>query len=84
MIEEFKYNYDTYGVKDYGFNDLTINADTKLLANLSKKLTEEKIDISWAGTARFIPGLTKDLLKGLGKAGCRQIDFGMESASNSV
>ena len=84
MIEEFKFMYEKYGVKSFGFNDLTINANITLLGNMAKKIIQEKLDISWAGTARFTPGLNKEVLRNLRDAGCRQIDYGLESASNSV
>lgn len=84
MIKEFKHNYDKYGVKNYWFNDLTINANLNLLSKFTKKLMLDDLKINWGGTARFIPGITKNIIKNMKKSGCQQIDYGLESASRSV
>ncbi|MBL7147680.1 MAG: radical SAM protein [Nanoarchaeota archaeon] len=84
IIKEFKQNYENYGVKHYCFNDLTINANINLLHELSRRLIKEDLKISWCGTARFIPGMTKDLIKNMKKSGCEQVDYGLESASETV
>lgn len=84
MIKEFKQNYDKYGIIHYGFNDLTINANLGLLSKFTKRLAQEDLKIKWSGTARFVQGITKDLLVSMKNSGCEQVDYGLESASESV
>jgi hypothetical protein len=56
----------------------------RMLAGLSRALLERGEDRSWFAQVRFEPGLRRELLALLRRAGCRMLVFGLESAVERV
>lgn len=54
------------------------------MKEISQELLREDIDINWWCMARLDPAFTLDILKLAFCAGCFEIDFGFESASNRL
>ncbi len=68
----------------YYFVDSLINANVKELNKLCDFIIDSNINITWEGKAVFNKGMTSELLQKMHKAGCIDLQFGLESASQSV
>jgi len=68
--------------------DLAINSDIKALSDFCDLMIENRgnqmPEISWSGDAIIHPGMTRELLVKMRKAGCRGIGYGLESGSENV
>ncbi|HPD65170.1 MAG TPA: radical SAM protein [Bacteroidia bacterium] len=61
-----------------------LNGDPKHLKDFCQALINEKVNIHWGGNARPDLTLTPELLELMAEAGCRDLDFGVESGSDHV
>lgn len=73
---------------DYGIRDLQIDDDTfmifkRRMIEVCEALIEEKMDLSWCCLAR-VDHVNPDLLQLMKKAGCWQIQYGIESGSQEI
>ncbi len=71
-----------YNCRHFFFVDEAITP--RSLRLLPAALAEAGAEISWCGAVRFEKALTDSILAELGRAGCRMLDFGLESASEPV
>lgn len=83
ILEEFKLR-KKQGFKFIEFNDSTMNGDLETLSELCDKLIKEKSGIEWGGSARVNPMMSISFFKKMKKAGCKFINYGIESASSNV
>jgi radical SAM superfamily enzyme YgiQ (UPF0313 family) len=56
----------------------------KLMGELSDKIIENKLDISWLADSRFESLFSFELSKKLADAGCKMLYFGLESANERI
>ncbi|MCA9895787.1 MAG: B12-binding domain-containing radical SAM protein [Anaerolineae bacterium] len=73
---------EKYGVRHIFFSDEAITP--KNLRHLPSVLKELDAQFHWGGCVRFEKVVSKEMLDGIGEAGCRMILFGLESASEAV
>jgi radical SAM superfamily enzyme YgiQ (UPF0313 family) len=77
------------------FTDSLVNGNVRRLADMSRKLVDFRVDrvaanresswdFGWAGMAIIHPTMNRDLLVRLRHAGCVQLRYGLESASQKV
>jgi len=77
-------------VKDYGVTrffivDEVLTIKEKLIIELCNLILERGLEIRWAGNSRCDAGALKsNVMELMKKAGCRRVDFGVESGSPSV
>jgi len=83
MIEEIRLR-KSQGAEFLEFNDLLINGNLKQLLDLCNLLIKEKISIPWGGSAAIRPEMDLNLLKKMSQAGCRYLNYGIESGSSKV
>ncbi len=87
VIEKMRHIIDTYGIKDFYFQDDNFGTDLNRVKKILKMITEEFEDIKW-GTlgirADAIIRMDDELLELLEKSGCSNIDVGVESGSQRV
>ncbi len=72
-----------YGIKEISFYDDTFTASKQRVIEICNGLIKNKLEISWSCFAR-VDFIDKDLLVLMKKAGCHQIMYGIESASNEI
>lgn len=65
-------------------NDLSFNADLRFLDEFCDRIIAEDIRIKWYGQAQVRPEMDVKLLLKMKKAGCRQLDLGLESFCDRV
>lgn len=83
IYEEIRLLHDKYGVMEIAFYDDTFTAFKQNVMGLCKLLIDSKIGISWSCFAR-VDFIDENLLNSMKKAGCHQICFGVESASEEI
>ena len=84
IIDEIKFHIKNTKPEEFWFNDLAIDGDTKFLEGLCDEIIKEDIKITWIALAIAHKGLTLDLLNKMKKAGCKTLNFGIESGSDHV
>jgi anaerobic magnesium-protoporphyrin IX monomethyl ester cyclase len=67
----------------YFFFSVDVAAPDELV-NLSEQLRKNNIRIYWQCEARLEKGFTQEVCNSIAKSGCRQLIFGLESASQKV
>ncbi|HPT65909.1 MAG TPA: radical SAM protein [Candidatus Woesebacteria bacterium] len=82
LIAEIKSCYP-YCHGDISFQDDTFTMNSKNVIDFCKKIIKQKLKISWDCNTR-IDLVDKKILTLMKKAGCRQINFGIESGNERV
>lgn len=83
IAEEIKYLVKNHGVKEILFYDDTFTVFKENVKELCSILISEKVDISWVCYAR-VDYIGEELLRLMKEAGCHQICYGIESASEEI
>ncbi len=83
VIEEIEFLIKNYKVKEIKFYDDLFTFNKERVHKICNEIIKRKIDISWSCSAR-VDSVNLELLKHMKKAGCWQIDYGIESGSQLV
>jgi radical SAM superfamily enzyme YgiQ (UPF0313 family) len=71
-----------HGTRLYTFVDETLMVPA--LSGLADEVIERRLDVQWYGETRFHPKIDRALTRRLFQAGCRKLQFGLESSSQRV
>jgi radical SAM superfamily enzyme YgiQ (UPF0313 family) len=82
VIEELKH-VSSLGVRDVLFSTQTFGADQAYALEICRRMTAEKIALSWTCFSR-VDVATPALLSAMKEAGCHTIIFGIESGSEKI
>lgn len=82
VVDELEILNRTTGARHFMFGDLAIKPQR--LERLAAEIQRRSLRLYWSCQARLEAALTDDLLLQLGRAGCRGLVFGLESASQRV
>ena len=83
IFEEINEIVFKYKIGDIFFRDQVFTADRQLVYKICEYLIKNEIDISWRATTR-VDLVDKELLVLMRRAGCYQLSFGFESASQQI
>jgi len=83
VIEELRYLYEKYGIREIEFLDDTFTLNRKRAVRIAKRIREEGLDISWSSSSR-VDTFTDELAHAMKKGGCHTIFFGIESGSQKT
>ena len=83
IIDEINLLKDKYHIRGIEFNDDTFILDRKRVVELCELIIKEKMDILWLVNGR-VNLVDKELLKLMNKAGCKIINYGIESGSQEI
>ena len=86
-IDLIKRVVDDYGIRNIFFEDDNFCANIGRFKEIVKKIIQEKIDISWGllgVRVNTIKAMSDELLKDSVKAGCMNVDVGIESGSERM
>lgn len=83
LLEEIKLLQKDYGIKEISFYDDTFTAFRENVVSFCAGIIREKIDISWSCMSR-VDFVDREILRLMGQAGCHQIGYGLESASEEI
>jgi len=81
---EMEYYFRHYGVNNFVFSDLTAVVTKKGIIDLCTEILKRKIDITWQLPTLRTERVDHSVLKLMYKAGCRELDFAVESGSQKV
>ncbi|KAA0016746.1 MAG: B12-binding domain-containing radical SAM protein, partial [Thermoplasmata archaeon] len=83
VIEELKYLYEKYRIREMEFLDDTFTLNRKRAIRIAERIRKEGLDISWSGSSR-VDIFTDELAQAMKKGGCHTIFFGIESGSQKT
>jgi|GEM_PF-2021452 len=78
VLDEIEGLVNNYGIRAIYFYDDAFTTDKAKARKVCEGLIEKDLDLIW-GTSTRIDLVNKDLLELMGRAGCRQIDYGLET-----
>ena len=84
VIEEIKTQKVKYNTSRFLFNDAMIDWDLSFLEKLCDLIISNRLEITWESRASLNGGFTPRLLDKMAVSGCKQLRFGLESASPKV
>jgi anaerobic magnesium-protoporphyrin IX monomethyl ester cyclase len=83
VISEIKALKQRYDIDGIFFLDDTFTVGTPWVMNLCDALISEKIGLPWSCQTR-VNVVTRELLEKMKRAGCVQVDYGIESGSDRI
>ncbi|MBF0439232.1 MAG: cobalamin-dependent protein [Magnetococcales bacterium] len=83
IIGEITLLYDKYNVREFLFNDSTLNIDNKWLVSLCEEILKMGRPIIWRCNVRA-DRLQKDILHLMKRSGCVKVIMGIESADDAM
>lgn len=84
VADEMEYYVNFYKSDNFVFSDLTAVVDKKIIIDLCKEIMNRKINITWQLPTLRTEAVDYEVLKLMRQAGCRDLDFAIESGSNEV
>jgi anaerobic magnesium-protoporphyrin IX monomethyl ester cyclase len=84
LVSEMRHDIARYGIRNFQFNDSLVNGRMKELEALCDRLIAEHLNVHWWGLARIHHGMTAELVSKMVAAGCQNLMYGVESASQKV
>jgi radical SAM superfamily enzyme YgiQ (UPF0313 family) len=83
LAQEARHLQEHYGIREVCFYDDTFTAVKKEIREFCRGLRELKVDLTWSCFSR-IDAVDEDTLRAMKEAGCHQIMYGFESASEEI
>ena len=83
VVEEIEFLVKKYKVREIKFYDDLFTKDKKRVHEICDEILKRKLDITWSCSAR-VDSVDYPMLKKMKKAGCWQIDYGIESGNQEV
>ncbi len=83
VINEMKMLKEKYHVKNFGLMDPTLTISKDAVMKLCDALIEAKLDVNWGCYGR-VNVVDEELLQKMYDAGCRWMDYGIESGDNDI
>jgi len=84
IVRSLKHYVEHLGVRKFTVCDPVINGDVEVLAELCRRIEAENLGAEWRGEAIPHAGLTAQLLQAMRRAGCVELQLGVESGSDRV
>lgn len=82
-IKELKYLINTFKVKEIMFKDSDFTLNQERVEELCELMIRERINIRWSCNGR-VGGVSLALLNKMRKAGCRLVQYGVESGDEEI
>lgn len=83
VFNEINFLKQGYGMESFYIQDDTFTLNKKRVEEICNRLIDEKINLLWGAETR-VDALDKELIKKMKKAGCRQLDFGVEVTTQAA
>ncbi len=78
VVDELVYVHRQYGTRHFYFADDAMSMNKERMWQICERLQRERLGITWSMMTR-IDAVDEDLLERASRAGCVQIDYGVES-----
>ena len=83
ILDEIIYLQKSYGVKGIYFMDSTLTSNRKWIISFCEEIIKRKMKFIWSGNTR-VDTVDMDMLRIMKRAGCIQLDYGVESGSPKI
>ncbi len=83
FIEEIKYNYERFNIREFDIYDSTFTADKKRVIDICELIRKNGIDVNWTIRSR-VDSVNENVLDALKSAGCHTIMYGIESSDPEI
>lgn len=83
VIAEIKECIERYNIRDFRFVDDVLTIPRRRIVDLCESIIENKLHIKWSCFSR-VDGVDRELLKLMRRAGCYNINYGVEVGSERV
>ena len=83
IVAELRLMVERYGIRDIGFWDDTFTIEHERVISLCREIIKEQLKIEWICLSR-VDTVNRELLAWMKKAGCYQIQFGVESGDENI
>ncbi|RJP74086.1 MAG: radical SAM protein [Candidatus Abyssobacteria bacterium SURF_17] len=83
VVNEIEECVTKYGVREILFRDPLFTADPERAVRISKRIVERGIRVDWRCETRA-DLLTEEMIDSFARAGCKEINFGLESANIQI
>lgn len=83
VLEEVTYLQKEYDIKGIFFVDSSLTTNRKWTLSFCQEIIKRDVKFIWAGNTR-VDTVDEEMLKLMKRAGCVQIDYGIESGSSKV
>lgn len=83
VVDEIELLIEKFGAKEIRFWDDIFTLKKKYVLNVCKEIEERKLDFVWGCFGR-VNTIDKEMLLSMRKAGCWQIEYGVESGNDNV
>ena len=80
FVEEIRYNYDNYGMREFDIYDSTFTAHRQRVIEICDLIVAEKMKIQFT-VRSTVMAVTHEVLDALKRAGCHTIMYGIETSS---
>ena len=85
VADEIQNNIEMYGVKIFRINDSLVNGNLRVLEEWIDEIISRNLQVEFGAAQSRIDGRMSDqLLKKMEQAGCKLIQYGVESGSNRL
>ncbi len=83
VADEIEHLINEFGARELRFWDDNFTLNKKLVLELCNEIIDRKLDILWTCFAR-VNTVDREMLEAMKKAGCWQVDYGIESGDDQV
>lgn len=84
VVDEVELYIKQYGATNFIFSDLTAVIKKRVVVDFCREIIRRKLDVTWQLPTTRSEALDLETLMLMHKAGCRELDFAIESASAEV
>lgn len=84
VVDEMEYYISRYNANNFVFSDLTAVVTRESIVNLCNEILNRKINVTWQLPTLRTEAVDYNVLKLMYEAGCRELDFAIESGSKRV
>ncbi len=83
VVEELEHIVTTYNIRNIFFADDTFNIKESRVVEICNLMRDKNLSINWLCLCR-VDTMTEPMIKAMAEAGCKEILYGIESASPEV
>jgi len=84
VVDEIEYYISYYKANNFVFSDLTAVVTSKSIVDMCNEIINRRINITWQLPTLRTESVDYNILELMYRAGCRELDFAIESGSKEV
>jgi radical SAM superfamily enzyme YgiQ (UPF0313 family) len=84
IIDEMKHHIKNYQNRYFYIVDSLINGNMKELISMCEMIIDQGLEVKWGGKASVRIQMSKEIIELMAKAGCTDLQYGIESGSPKV